>query len=196
MAPTRNNRRVPIRRPPDPRAARHAHGFTLLEMVLVIILVGIVFGFGSVLLGKVFSSYSLKQDISDADWQAKVALERVARELRAVRSATAADLAFPSASEIRFVDSDGNNVCFYLNAGQLARAENTPVQPCGTTNRRAVADNISDLRFRYWDNTGAEIMPPAPPASVTTVYYITVQLSVAGGPYNATFRTNVRPRNF
>jgi hypothetical protein len=149
------------------------------------------------MLGKVFSSYAFKRDTTDADWQAKVALERMTRELRVVRSATSTDLAFPSASEIRFVDIDGSNACFYLSAGQLRRAENTPAQACGTTNMQVLADNITSLEFKYWDNTGTEVLPPAPPALVTTVYYITISLTVTQGTtYNAPFRTSVRPRNF
>lgn len=171
-------------------------GFTLVEFIVVIILAGIIFGFGSTLIGKIFSSYAVKQDVTDADWQAKLALERMTRELRMARSATAVDLAFPSANEIRFVDTDGNNVCFYLNAGQLARAENPPTQACGTVNRQVLADNITSLGFRYWDNAGTEILPPAPPGSVTAVYYVTVSLTVTEGVYNNSFRTNVRPRNF
>jgi len=31
---------------------------------------------------------------------------------------------------------------------------------------------------------------------VANVYYITVSLNVTEGIYNASFRTNVRPRNF
>jgi len=182
-------------RPFSRPTSRHA-GFTLVEFIVVIVLAGIIFSFGSVLIGNVFSSSVVKRDISDADWQAKVALERMTRELRMVRSATAVDLAFPSANEIRFVDTDGNNVCFYLNAGQLARAENPPAQACGTVNRQVLADNITSLGFSYWDNSGAEISPPAPPASVSAVYYITVSLTVTEGVYNNSFRTNVRPRNF
>lgn len=192
MAPTRNNRRVPIRRPPDPRAARHAHGFTLLEMVLVIILVGIVFGFGSVLLGKVFSSYSLKQDISDADWQAKVALERIARELRAVRTPTAADLDVASTAQVRFIDTDGNGVCFYRNAGanRIMRSADGPATACGTTSPQILADNATALAFSYWTSDGAAT------AVTASVYYITVDMTVVEGVYSSSFRTNVRPRNF
>ncbi|BAV32702.1 hypothetical protein SCL_0380 [Sulfuricaulis limicola] len=177
---------------PARRPRRHVRGFTLVELVVAIILVGIIFGFGSALLGKVFSSYSLKQDIAGGDWQARVALERAARELRAVRSATAADLDIASTAQVRFVDADGNSVCFYRNAGanRMMRSADGPASACGSTNPQVLADNITALAFSYWDNAGNAT------AVVASVYFITVQMTVVEGAYSGQFRTNVRPRNF
>lgn len=168
-------------------------GFTLVEMIVVIILVGILFSLGSALLGRVFSSYALKREATDADWQAKVALERASRELRAVRSATAADLDIASATQIRFVDTDGNGVCFYRDTAanrvmRSAQAPGIPGDPCG--GGQALADNITALTFSYWDNTGAAT------AAVASVYYITAGITVVEGSYNASFRTSVWPRSF
>jgi prepilin-type N-terminal cleavage/methylation domain-containing protein len=171
-------------------------GFTLVEFIVVIILAGIIFGFGSTLIGKVFSSYALKQDISDADWQAKIALERMARELRVVRNPTgvptAADLDIASLAQIRFVDTDGNGICFYRDAAanRLMRSADGPTTACGTTSPQVLADNITSLVFSYWTNAGASA------AAVANVYYITMSVTVTEGAYNNTFRTNVHPRNF
>lgn len=161
-------------------------------MILVIVLAAIIFGFGSVLLGRVFSSYSTKQDITDADWQAKVALERVARELRAVRNATAADLDIASAAQVRFIDTDGNGVCFYRDvaANRIMRSADGPATACGTTGPQTLADNITALSFTYWNNAGAAT------AVVASVYYITMDMTVVEGSYSGRFRTNVQPRNF
>lgn len=164
-------------------------------MVLVIIIVGIIFSLGSVMLGKVFSSYSAKQEIAEADWQAKVALERAARELRAVRTATDADLDVASTAQVRFIDTDGNGVCFYRDPPtnrimRSAQAPNigVPGDPCGGGD--SLADHITALSFSYWASNGAAT------AVTASVYYITVDMTVADGVYNSGFRTNVRPRNF
>jgi prepilin-type N-terminal cleavage/methylation domain-containing protein len=186
------NRRALACRQPHAGAGRHGRGFTLIEMVAVIILTGLIFSFGSAMLGNVFSSYALKRDVTDADWQAKVALERMARELRAVRLATAADLDIASATQIRFVDTDGDGVCFYRNAAanRIMRSADGPATACGTINPQVLADNITALGFTYWRNDGSTA------AAAAEVYYITVAINVVGGSYSASFRTNVRPRNF
>jgi hypothetical protein len=146
------------------------------------------------MLGNVFSSYALKRDVTDADWQAKVALERMTRELRAVRNATAADLAI-SPTQIRFVDTDGNSVCFYQNGTSLVRAGDGPgAASCGPTSPQVLADKIkpNSLAFTYWQDDGATA------AAEVDVYYIAVTFNVEDGNYNydSRYRTSVRPRNF
>lgn len=158
----------------------------------MIIVTGIIFSLGSVLLGKVFSGYSLKRDATSADWQAKVALERAARELRAARSATATDLDIASATQIRFVDTDGNGVCLYRDTAtnRIMRSDDGPSSACGTTGPQPLADNVTALIFSYWDSTAAST------AVVASTYYITVGITVVDGSYNASFRTSVWPRSF
>jgi len=159
---------------------------------MVIVLVGIVFAIGGILLSQFFDSYFAATNISEADWQGKVAFERMAREIRLVRSNTSTDLDFTSGTQVRFTDMYGNNVCFYQDAvnSRLMRSADGPTTACGTTNPQVLADNVSSLGFTYWDKNAVTAV------SVTGVYYITVAVTVSHDVYSGSFRTNVRPRNF
>lgn len=168
-------------------------GFTLVEMVIVIVLVGIVFAIGGTLLSQFFNSFFSAQNITEGDWQGKVAFERMARELRSISvdNLGTKQLAI-SASQVRFTDTDGNNVCFYLNGSVLTRAGDGPAAAtCGPTSPQPLADNISLLTFSTWKTDGTDAA-----FVVANVYYIAVQVTVAKGDYSGTFRTNVRPRSF
>ena len=172
------------------RRARRNAGFTLIEMVIVIVLTGIVFAMGGLLLSEAVRAYFRGQAINDTDWQGRLASERMTRELRAVRSATAADLALPSADRIQFHDTDGNPVCFYLSGGRLMRSADGPGAACGTTEAQPLADGVAALTFSWWDSGGVST------ATVGSVMYVTASLSITQTDYSGTFRSTVRPRNF
>src|SRR3989344_299758 len=122
-------------------------GFTLVEMVIVIVVVGVIFAIGGLVLGRAFESYDLTRKTTDVDWQGRVAMERMVRELREIRSATATDLAISATSTdpIYFNDADGNPVCFVLSAGSLQRGVDVPGAASCATNLRPLADNITLL---------------------------------------------------
>src|SRR5690349_11514938 len=97
------------------RAATHkqtTQGFTIIEMVITIVLVSIVFVLGALMLGRAFDSYDATQMTTDVDWQGRVALERMVRELRGIRSSADLTMSSTSTDPIFFTDVGGNNVCF------------------------------------------------------------------------------------
>jgi prepilin-type N-terminal cleavage/methylation domain-containing protein len=166
-----------------PVRPRRERGFTLVEAVIVIVLVGIMAALGGLMLTTAFRSYLLGRDISVADAHGRVAVERMVRELAAARSATAGDLNIGVANEIAFTDT-GGTVIHYARAGnQLTRDENGGPA-------RLLADNVTALTFTYWDRNGAAT------AVVANVYYVGVAFTVSTADYNGNLRTTVQPRNF
>lgn len=157
-------------------------GFTLVELIMVIVVVGAIFAIGGLVMGRAFDSYSLARDSTDTDWQGRVAFERMVRELREVRSASATDLSFPEGAQIRFIDADGVSGCFIVSGGSLQRGDDGPAAASCTTNLRRLADNVVSLTFDYYDNAGAN------PAAVTAVYYVTIALQVSRGSISETYR--------
>lgn len=175
----------------------YIRGFTMVEMIIVIVVVGAIFATGALVLGRALESYDLAQKTTDADWQGRVAMERVVRELRDIRSATVTDLDVSSGVQIWFINANGNGVCFYRDAstpGRLMRSDAASAAACSAvvSNPQPLADNVTSLNFDYYDNTGT--------ATASAVYYITVRLAVSensiGGGINETYRATMQPRRF
>jgi prepilin-type N-terminal cleavage/methylation domain-containing protein len=154
-------------------------GFSLLEMVMVIVLLSIVAAIGSSMLSSGFTAYFTGRDIINADWQGRFALDRMTRELRMVRSATVADLDILTANAITFTDTAGNVVSY-------SRAGNTLMR-----NAQPLADGVSALSFSYIEADGKTATTDA-----TVVAYVTVDLAVNQAGSSFTLRNTIDPRNF
>ena len=168
-------------------------GWTLVELIVVISVLGILAAVGAGLFSSVFRSYFAARDMTSADGQARAAFERMTRELRQIRSPTATDLNIAIAGQVRFIDTDGNGVCFYRDAAnnRLMRSADGPATACGTTSAQPVADFISGLNFFYYLNDGTTTT-----AAVASVYYVTVRVNVQDNAVIDTFRATIHPRNF
>ncbi len=172
---------------------RRERGWTLIEMVIVIIVFAIVATIGARLMSTMFLSYFTARDITSSDAQARVAFERMTRELRQIRSATAADLDPASTAQVRFIDSDGNGVCFYRDAAtnRLMRSDDGPATACGATRPQPLSDFVTGLNFVYYVNDGRTTT-----AAATAVYYVTVKVNVQDNNVSDTLRATIHPRNF
>lgn len=167
-----------------------AAGFTFIEIIMTLVILGIVGALGVSMFGNSIQAYLDGRDLLDADWRARSAIERMTRELRAVRSASAADLNIATAGQIRFNDKYGNSACFYLAGATLMRSADFAAA-CGTTSPQALADGVSALAFTYYQNDGVTV---APPASPNLVRFIVAQLTVTTGGAPASYRVTVTPR--
>lgn len=174
--------------------AIRARGFTLVEMIIVIVIVGAIFAVGSLVLGRTFESYALTRQTADVDWQGRVAMERMVRELREIRSATSADLSISATSTnpIYFYSVDGSPICFVLSSGSLRRGVDAPGAGGCATSLQPLADNVTanGLNFYYYRNDGVATSTPS------EVFFITVTLAVTEGGIGETYRATVQPRRF
>ena len=166
--------------------ASRAGGFTLIEMIAVIIIVGIIAAAGATLLGRSFSHFAVSRDVTGIEAQARVALERISRELRQIRGrSNNNDLDISTANEITFRDTSNTLIRFYRDGGtnQLMRQENG-----GTA--KPLADNVTVLTINYYTQNATT------PATRPEVYYITVDMTVSNGGISNSFSNTVKVRNF
>ena len=169
-------------------ATHHHHrgvrGFTLVEVVAAIVLFGVVAAMTARVLSQGFQSFIMGRNIAETDWQARVALERMTRELRIIRAP--ADIIMTSGSDLTFTDLDGNAIRYCLGtvgtcpgaAGDLTR------------NTQALATGVSGLAFSYLTRTGAATATPA------QVYYVVIAFTATQGSMSKSYQAVVSPRNF
>ena len=173
--------RLPLNRP-----TRGQAGFTLVELVITIVLVGIIAGTAGMLLIKGTQAYIEEDQRAAATSQGRLGLERMARDIRTIPQASAivGPIANPSSS-LLFSDLTGLSIAYARNGatGTLDRTEGAGLPVI-------LADGVTTLEFRHYDKVGALTMTPA------NIWQIRIDLTVTKGGESQVFRLSVYPRNF
>ncbi len=165
-------------------------GFTLIELVLTMLILGIIAAVFSRFALQGIRSYSTEIDRGDVHSQARLAVERVVREARAIRScADIAGAANPSAT-LSFTDTSGAPVDFTVAGGNLTRNGVGNILAQGVTSAQP---------FRFLDMSGAASttcpVPPTPSAA-TDIWFVEIDLTCVLGGASLHLRSRVHPRNF
>jgi hypothetical protein len=144
----------------------------------------------------------MTQKVTDIDWQGRVALERMVRELRNIRSDTDLTMSATSTDPIFFADASGATACFCYESVSKTVRRGTSVAPscgtggvaptanCGATATQPLADNVvaNGLNIYYYTATGATA------ATASQVQMIALSLAVTEGTISTTYRAGVQPR--
>jgi len=154
---------------------KQEQGFSFIELIMVIILLSILAVVAGRILTAGLNSYLTVQNTTDADSQGRIALARMAIDLRNIRST--ADITTASANQIVFTDINGNSITYQLSGTTLMR------------NAQILADGIQTLTFSYFDKNGAST------STTTDIRYITVKLNVQLNNTNFNLITSIYPRN-
>jgi prepilin-type N-terminal cleavage/methylation domain-containing protein len=139
-------------------ALHKQQGFTLIEFVMVILLISIIAIVGSQMLAQGLKSSLTLQDITNASWQGQLAIERMMREIRYVRSAV--DILIRTNGQFSFVDMNGNTIDYKLIGTNLMR------------NAQILASGVNTLTFTYMDKNGNTV------ANTTDVHYVGITMNI------------------
>ncbi len=161
-----------------PGTKRQTRGFTLIEMIMVIVITGVIASLAGMLLQHGVRAYVLSGELTEIDWQGRLALERLLRDLRRMRSASPGDLTMTPADRITFVDSDNQTISYALSGATLTR------------NGQPLADGISTLNFDYLRNDGKTTA-----ATAGEVFYISVSFTISQGDSSRNLHGTVFPRS-
>ncbi len=154
-------------------------GFTLIEMIIVITVISIIAGIASMIILEGIKSYQAEVSLSDIHNQGRLAIERMAREIRLIRSATAADISTMTATNIVFNDVNGANIQFSFAGNTISRGGNT------------LANNVQSLTFSYYQQDGTTAA-----ATAAQVWYVQISLTTVNRGETLSMRVRVHPRNF
>lgn len=166
------NPQSPIRNP-------LSKGFTLIEMVITIVIVGIIGGIAAMIIMQGVRAYSAEQSRSAAHYQARFAVERIAREARQIRSC--ADITGPAnpSGTLSFKDINGNAVAFSYAGGNLSRGANL------------LASGITSAQpFTFLDSSGNQT------TACPGIWFIVIDVIDQQGSETLEIRTRVHPMNF
>jgi prepilin-type N-terminal cleavage/methylation domain-containing protein len=122
-------------------------GFTLIEIVLVILIIAVLAGILIEPLRQGIQSYVGIETRADLTSQAREATTRMIRELRNIRkdAGNAPEISTADATSITFADVEDNTITFSLSGSTVQR------------NSNVLADQVSSLEFRYFDGSNAEL---------------------------------------
>lgn len=146
-------------------------GFTIIELLMVIIILSVVGVAGAKMLTQALQSFLTLQNTSNATWQGQVAVERMTRELRYVRSAV--DVLTQTSAQFQFVDIYGNTIAYTLSGSNLVR------------NSQTLASGVNSLTFTYMDQNGNTI------TGSTNLHYVGISMNVTQNNSNYTLTTSI-----
>jgi prepilin-type N-terminal cleavage/methylation domain-containing protein len=169
-------RRTSAIRNPNP------NGFTLIEIVITIVIVGVLAGIASLIILQGIRSYSDEEARSNVHYQARFAMERMAREIRLIRSASLTDITSMTNINLRFTDVNGAATGFNWANPILNRWN-------GVGND-VLATGITAFNLNYFQQDGVT------PAAAATLWFVEITMTSQQGSESLQMRTRVHPRNF
>ncbi len=155
----------------------HLMGFTLIEMIMTIVILGLVGLVGSEILFQGSMSYFEARDYREAVQEVRYAVERMTREIREDIDNAAADITTFTSANLTYNDTSSASVSFALNGTNLQR------------NSLVLASNISALQFEYLKADGTTA------AAASEVWKIRISMTATVGQQAVAVRSIVFPRN-
>jgi prepilin-type N-terminal cleavage/methylation domain-containing protein len=166
---------------------RGARGFTLVELVLVISIMGVLAGVfvkyideGNRMFDQVDARRELRQD-------ARAALVRMVREIRQLRSAS--DVLTADTVSLSFY---GVNDSLYTINYSGVSGESLMFQRGSLSN--VLATHVDSLAFDYYQNDGTAAVPLVNPSD-TDIYRVTIFLRLLKGNTAVSLKTGTHLRN-
>jgi len=168
---------------------REKAGYTLIELVMVIILVGIMFLVTAPLMVEISRGWQIATLRTDMSESGMVAMDRMSREIRQIRNNKSVVTA--TASVFRFFDLSNNDITYSISGTNLIRTIN------GASNQ--LAANVSSLGFTYYrgnynDPLNLLAAPVVGLGTVTDIKTLVIGLTFSNSGTTLSLQDGVYPR--
>ena len=150
-------------------------GFTLIELVLVIVLIGIMVGLSAPFISTMIDAWMCNRTERDLVFNARLALNRLVREMRMANNITGFNSSF-----INFTDVFNNSISFYQSGSCLYRNNNE---------LSSKLDSLNGLDFTYLD------INATPTSNVTNIRMVRLKLNLTEEDSSIALESLVKFRN-
>jgi prepilin-type N-terminal cleavage/methylation domain-containing protein len=160
---------------------RRIDGFSLVELVLVIVILGILAAFVGPVLYNAIRAYDTVQTGGQTQTKVRYALERMSREIREIRRRTTdarmLEIATMTANTLAFVNTQGRTIVISRTGNTLTLSD--------TTLTGVLTDQINAFSLAYFQPNASTVA-----ASTSSLAFVQISLAVSEG--SAVFASRVR----
>ena len=122
---------------------RTTKGFTIIEMVIVMVIASVIMVASSYLMVQGFDTYFAGVNLSSLNTQANMAMTRMSKELQEAISFSSI-----SATSVAFTTTTGHTITYTYSGTTLTRKDQQ-----GLNTAQTLATSVSGLTFYYYDYT-------------------------------------------
>jgi prepilin-type N-terminal cleavage/methylation domain-containing protein len=165
--------------------SRAGRGFSLIELVVVIVLIGLLAAVGANMVADTMSTAYTVTNNQASGSAARYAAERITREVREVAfGALGYSITTMTSASLAFTKEDGTAVTISSASGALTVRY-------GTATAQTLTNQVSSFAFAYYDQLGGTT------TSIEDIRFVQVTLSVVNSKTGATdsLRTRIFLRN-
>lgn len=155
-------------------------GFTLMELIITMVLMGTLATFVAMFMWYDVNMYQKVVSNTDGLQSSRMALQRMARDIRQI--ANRDSIVTATSSALKF-DDTSDSLVYYLYASSELRKNNY-----------TFLKNVSGFQFTYLDESGSTISSPVLDFSLIST--IKVSLTTDKNDKVVNLNTTIRPRNF